>query len=155
MKAKVLAAVMSMLFSAAAAAVIVHTWVDADGVRHFADAPPADNQASSEVKIDDAPPGVDVDTDYYSIVNQWQRLRAEREAQAALDLERERVDAEQRASATPPATEPPRAMDYPHYYGYPLPPYGLPTPLPSGDNGPPSPRNAHVNTAPPVWPRER
>ena len=156
MKAKALAGVMSMLFSATAAAVIVHTWVDADGVRHFADAPPADNQASSEMKIDDAPPGVDVDTDYYSIVHQWQRLRAEREAQAALDLERERVDAQRRAADQPPPLVESRPVtNYPHYYGYPLPPYGLPYPLPSGENGPPSPRNAHVNTPPPVWPRER
>ncbi len=147
---------LSLGLAAASQAVTVHTWVDGDGVRHFADAPPADQVPSSEITVDEGPPLAGLDGDYYSIGNQWQRLRAEREAQAAMELERERIDAARRdgSSAPPPADEQARTRVYPSYYGSP-PFYGSPYPTPTEERGPPSPRNAFVNTPPPVWPRER
>ena len=147
---------LSLGLVAASQAVTVHTWVDGDGVRHFADAPPAEPVPSSEITVDEGPPLAGLDGDYYSIGNQWQRLRAEREAQAAMELERERIDATRRdeSSAPPPADEYPRTTVYPSYYGVP-PFYGSPYPMTSDERGPPSPRNAFVNTPPPVWPRER
>ena len=96
-----------------------------------------------------------LNADYYSISNQWQRLRAEREAQAAMDLENRRIDAAQSEPSPPAVAEDmPRSVFYPSYYSLP-PRVGPFYPMPSGERGPPSPRNAHVNTPPPVWPRER
>ena len=147
------------LVATASAAVTVHTWVDADGVRHFADAPPSgDANAStnaSEITLDVGSSLAPGDADYYSISNQWQRLRAEREAQAAMDLENRRIDAAQSEPSPPAVAEDmPRSVFYPSYYSLP-PRVGPFYPMPSGERGPPSPRNAHVNTPPPVWPRER
>lgn len=141
----------------AAPAVTVHTWVDADGVRHFADAPPAGAAASnaSAFTLDVGEGLAPGDADYYSISNQWQRLRAEREAQNAMDLEQRRIDAAQAEPAPAPLAEDvPRSVFYPSYYGLP-PRFGPLYPHPAGERGPPSPRNAFVNTPPPVWPRER
>ncbi|MEQ8660564.1 MAG: DUF4124 domain-containing protein [Gammaproteobacteria bacterium] len=85
----------------AAAAVTVHTWVDDNGVRHYADAPPppaADAAPAETFQIETAP-AADAAADYYSIANQWERLRAERAAQAARDLERERLRRESALAA--------------------------------------------------------
>lgn len=146
-----------LLVATSSGAVTVHTWVDADGVRHFADAPPSDatSQPSQEISIDSGAAPVPEDLDYYSITNQWQRLRAEREAQDALDLERRRIDSSQVQPPPPMQDDVPRSVFYPDYY-YGLPPRGGPM-FPPGEpeRGRPSPRNAFVNTPPPVWPRER
>ena len=151
------AALLLLLWATASAAVTVHTWVDADGVRHFADAPPAGaaHDSASEITLDGGAAQAPGDSDYYSITNQWQRLRAEREAQSAMDLERRRIDAEQADPAPLAVTEDvPRSVFYPNYYG--LPPHvGPHSPQPYEERGPPSPRNAYVNKPPPVWPRER
>ena len=151
-----LVCILSLGLVAASQAVTVHTWLDGDGVRHFADAPPADQAPSSEITVADGPPLAGADSDYYSIDNQWQRLRAEREAQAAMELERERIDATRSDSVapSPPAVEYPHTAVYPNYYGV-TPFYGSPYPMTSDERGPPSPRNAYVNKSPPVWPRDR
>jgi Domain of unknown function (DUF4124) len=140
--------------TAASQAVTVHTWVDSEGVRHFADGPPADQAPSNEILLKDSVPGYGQDDDYYSIDKQWQRLRAEGEARDALDLERERVEQANRDYYPPPAPEPAPARPnyFPNFYAYPL-PYGAP--YLSDEYGPPSPRNAFVNKTPPVWPRNR
>jgi len=146
-----------LLWATVSAAVTVHTWVDAEGVRHFADAPPVGDATTeaSEITLDVGASLAPGDADYYSISNQWQRLRAEREAQHAVELERRRLDD---ASSEPPPPsmrdEEPRPVFYPNYYGLP-PRFGPLYPRHGGDHGPPSPRNAKVNTPPPVWPRER
>lgn len=77
-------------------AVTVHTWVDSDGVRHYADEAPAQT-ATEQFDIDARDPDAAED-DYYSINNQWARVRAEREADAALRLEQQRLRAEQAAA---------------------------------------------------------
>jgi len=146
-----------LLVSTLTSAVTVHTWVDADGVRHFADAPPAGAAAASasEITLDVGEGLAPGDADYYSISNQWQRLRAERDAQNAIDLERRRIDAAQAEEAPPPLAEDvPRSVFYPGYYGLP-PRLGPHYPRPVDERGPPSPRNAFVNTPAPPWPRER
>ncbi len=138
-------------------AVTVHTWIDADGVRHFADAPPAGDAGAgaSEITVDVGDALAPGDADYYSISHQWQRLRAEREAQNAMDLERRRIDAVQTATSSPTvAKDEPQPRYYPNYYALP-PRFGPLYPPPSAQPGPPSPRNAFVNTPPPLWPRER
>jgi hypothetical protein len=143
--------------ASACSAVTVHTWIDADGVRHFADAPPADANAreSSELSVDggDAPaPG---QGDYYSIANQWQRLRAEREAQQALELERRRIDAmSDDAPRTALASETPREVFFPYYYGLP-PRLGPSSARPFDHRGPRAPRHASAVTPPALWPGAR
>lgn len=148
--------VVLLLGAGASLAVTVHTWVDADGVRHFADAPPSDRgaAASSEITIDGGAATVAEDVDYYSITNQWQRLRQERDAQTAAELERQRIEAAQGESPPPLREEPPHPAYYPNYYNLP-PRFGPLYPDGEPERGPPSPRNAKVNTPPPVWPRER
>jgi hypothetical protein len=140
-----------------AAAVTVHTWIDAAGVRHFADAPPGAGLASEELVLSDTPPSTAAD-DYYSIGRQWERMRAERAAKDAQARERARIDAAARAAEQPPVyiESPPRTALYPPTYGYPIgfgPTWSWPA---SGEDvGPPSARNAKVNATPPVWPRNR
>ena len=83
-----------LLFAAwplAAGAVTIHTWVDEAGVRHYADAPPAAASDDSQAFEIETAPAADAESDYYSIANQWERLRAEREVEEAQRLERERL----------------------------------------------------------------
>lgn len=150
----VLLCVVGLGFNTTSQAVTVHTWIDSEGVRHFADGPPADQAPSSEIVISDRAPGNAQGDDYYSIDKQWQRLRAEGEARDALALERQRIEEARHDYYVPPPLDPQPARPnyYPNFYGLPL-PYG--TPYLSDERGPPSPRNAFVNKAPPVWPRDR
>lgn len=154
------AAVLATALAAPAGAVTVHTWVDEQGVTHFADAPPGGAQPSNEVEVDEGPADPRADDDYYSIVNQWQRLRAEREAQDALALERDRLDAER----SPPSPSAPSAVpeDDPifisPYYGFGAgryPGHHHPAPPLEDYSGPPSPPGSFVNIKPPTWPSRR
>lgn len=121
----------TVLWLSSACAATVHTWVDADGVRHYSDAPPADGKEARQIEIEDAPPRPAGD-DYYSIVNQWNRTRAEREAGTAQQIERERVEATAPQPPPPPPdatqSEPSRGVIYPGFvpygYGAGAPPYG-------------------------------
>jgi len=83
----------------AAGAVTIHTWVDEAGVRHYADAPPAASSEDSQAFEIETGPAADAEADYYSIANQWERLRAEREADEAQRLERERLRRERALAA--------------------------------------------------------
>ncbi|MGR8919705.1 MAG: DUF4124 domain-containing protein [Gammaproteobacteria bacterium] len=99
-------AMLLTLLACPASAVTVHTWVDENGVRHFSDTPPAGVTVTEQFELDE--PAADApapEADYYSITNQWERLREEREADAARSIERARVRAEQRAAATPPVVQ--------------------------------------------------
>lgn len=73
----------------------VYTWVDAEGVTHFSDMPPATNTAApgdiTTIALPEGyPAAVDPAADYYSVTNQWQRMRAELAATEELALQRER-----------------------------------------------------------------
>ena len=78
-----LVAALALLAAAESAAVTVHTWVDAAGVRHYADQPPAAASDVEAFEIVDSAPLADAAADYYSVTNQWARVRAEREAAQA------------------------------------------------------------------------
>lgn len=97
-------------------AATVHRWVDDQGVTHFSDAPPA--EATREVKTlelsDDYPAAADTRTNYYSIANQWERMRIEREQKTRVDLEKARIQAENAAAAA--YSEPPAEVQEPRYY---------------------------------------
>ncbi|MGE0858589.1 MAG: DUF4124 domain-containing protein [Gammaproteobacteria bacterium] len=161
-----IAAVLATALAAPADAVTVHTWVDEQGVTHFADAPPGGAQPSNEVEVDEGPTEAGAEDDYYSIVNQWQRLRAEREAQDALALERDRLEAELSPSA--PVAPTPTPEDDPMfispYYGFGAGRYpgrhhdhghDHHSPPFEDYSGPPSPPGSFVNIKPPAWPSRR
>jgi hypothetical protein len=115
-------AVLALLCGVAhnAVAVTVHTWLDSDGVRHFADsAPPEAESDASLIEFEDAPvPAADSTGDYYSIANQWARLREERDIDRAQALDRERLRNEQRdrrAVAEDSGNDADRRTNYPLY----------------------------------------
>jgi hypothetical protein len=101
-------------------AATVHRWVDEHGVTHFSDAPPAGG--ASDVKIlelsDDFPAAPDTRTNYYSIANQWERMRDERDQKTRVELEKARIRAEKGAAVaySEPAAEPEERRYYPVYF---------------------------------------
>jgi hypothetical protein len=160
--AGVLATVLLVLGAPGAAAVTVHTWGDEAGVRHYADAPPANAAGTEAFEIADTGPLADAATDYYSVTNQWARVRAEREASAA-----RRAEAAAARTARAPAWAPPIVVE--QRGGWPLPYggyYGLPYPGPGqahrghgrGERAAQLARPggpAFVPAPTPAWPRER
>lgn len=88
--------VTALLSSRAAAEDTVYTWVDGDGVTHFSDAPPGKAGATpGDVETMAMPEGfpdtADAGEDYYSIANQWRRMKEERSEREERALERERL----------------------------------------------------------------
>ena len=161
-------AIFMMLAGTSVPAVTIHTWVDENGVRHYADAPPDRSAtAASQFEIPASATATDSGDDYYSIVNQWERLRAEREADAARALERERLASQERVARAAAAPDyGPERSEYDSYPIYPPSggrrwgPHGGPPGHPGHDGPQPAPtgggrRNAKVNATPPVWPSQR
>ena len=109
-----------------AGAVTVHTWIDGDGVRHYSDAPPASATADLErFVIADTPASATAsDEDYYSIVNQWQRMREERDESKAHRLERERIRSEERVAKAAARADEARYNSRGYGGYYPRLPYG-------------------------------
>jgi hypothetical protein len=88
------------LLSPAAAGDVVYRWVDEDGITHFSDSPPAarttaQGDVESIALPENLPAAVNPAEDYYSIVNQWKRMREERNEREKLALEEERLRLEQ------------------------------------------------------------
>ena len=82
-------------------AAMVHRWVNRDGVTYFSDTAPADGATDPiefEIKTH-SPAPVNAETNYYSIANQWKRLREERAAKTALSLEKARIRTQQTAAS--------------------------------------------------------
>ena len=64
-----------------ALAITVHTWKDEHGVTHFSDSPSPAGVDSESINFDQLEKKTtEHGDDYYSISNQWQRLKAERDA---------------------------------------------------------------------------
>ena len=111
----------ALVFSHSALAVTVHTWKDANGVTHFSDAPAPDGVNGNTLKYDDL--STDESTvpqdDFYSIANQWQRLKAERDAaHARREAKAQRLAAErQAADELQAAREVNQQQSYPVVYG--------------------------------------
>ena len=83
-----------------ATAAEVHKWVDADGVTHYADAPPAAADTTVtriDVKVEPSTTGKD---NYYSIANQWARVHRERLQRERIALENARLEAARQAQRT-------------------------------------------------------
>ncbi len=107
-----------------AQAEIVHKWVDADGVTHYSDEPPAADAAeaiSIEVPAS-ASRANRAQNDYYSIANQWQRMHRERLERDKIALEKARVRAAREESEREARTETRYVVENRRYaypwYGY-------------------------------------
>ncbi len=85
-----------------AQAAVVHKWVDADGITHYSDQAP--EPSTTQVTLIEVPETRSVkgnmNNDFYSIVNQWQRMHKERIEHEKLKLEQAKLKAAQQ-SATP------------------------------------------------------
>lgn len=85
-----------------ATAGVAHKWVDADGITHYSDAPPAIETSPVtliELAVSDTPAN-DPAAAYYSIRNQWLRIQEERLARERIRLEQIRLKS-QTPSAAP------------------------------------------------------
>jgi len=84
-----------------AQAAVVHKWIDADGVTHYSDTAPG--SSSAQVSLTEIPERnllkTEIDSNYYSIRNQWQRLYKERLEKQKLELEKARQKAAFKAAA--------------------------------------------------------
>jgi len=121
----------------------VYTWTDADGITHFSEAPPADDQLEHTVRnIEPAPvAGTPVGDDYYSVANQAARMEARRLERERIRAETLRAEAEaRRADAAAAATAREQAAEqvqdrgtgfYPLYPYYPYYSYGGHRPYPA------------------------
>lgn len=75
----------------------VHKWVDAQGVTHYSDQMPEENQntvkqvAVTKIDVSDEYNVADNQQDYYSVTNQWARMREERIARKQIQLEKAKI----------------------------------------------------------------
>ncbi len=88
----------------------VHKWVDAQGVTHYSDQLPetlAKNNYSAVKQIDvldtynSSSSNLEHRDDYYSVTNQWARMREERLERKQLQLEKAKEIARQKAAQQP------------------------------------------------------
>ena len=72
---------------------MIHKWVDQNGITHYSDEPPPDEQtATTQIDLPEPKPADENSQDnYYSIANQWARMHQER-------LDREKVRAQSNAT---------------------------------------------------------
>ena len=78
-------------------AVTVHTWRDSSGVTHFSDEPSPQGQASSTLEFEGLNKAITAEEDdFYSIANQWKRMKAERDAASSRKLEKQKLKAAER-----------------------------------------------------------
>lgn len=94
-------------FFSAAHAVTVHKWTDANGVTHFSDEPAPHGTVSDTLSLEKLDTNsAATNEDFYSIANQWQRLKAERDAdRARKDAKAQRRAAERLAALELEAAE--------------------------------------------------
>lgn len=126
-----------VLLSLAARAIagVIYTWTDAAGITHFSETPPPDPTLQARpIELPEPPPGMQPPGDYYSVINQLNRMQTQRLETEKLIAERKRAEAEaRRAVAEAEAQQQQDAYQeaapeyYPVYplYGY-RPPYARP-----------------------------
>jgi len=93
--------ILQCIISLNAGAATGHRWVNRDGVTYFSDTAPAD-AATDAIKFEiktHSPAPVNAETNYYSIANQWKRLREEHAAKTELILEKARIRTQQTAAS--------------------------------------------------------
>jgi hypothetical protein len=73
----------------------VYTWVDGAGITHFSETPPADPADTQLVNIQPSPTPTGVPSeDFYSVINQADRMESSRLANEKLAAEKKQADAE-------------------------------------------------------------
>ncbi|MGB5178500.1 MAG: DUF4124 domain-containing protein [Gammaproteobacteria bacterium] len=79
-----------------ASAAEVYTWVDDSGVTHFSEKPPAERTRDAQLieVMPTAAPASSVDDDFYSVINQADRMEARRLENEKLAAEKKQADAE-------------------------------------------------------------
>jgi hypothetical protein len=108
---------------------IVHKWVDAEGVTHYSDQLPEEEatKTTRQIIVSNVysnSGGAAYRENYYSISNQWARMREERIERKQMQLDKRK----QKASQHPPpqivylnqAQEPPKSVYYPAYPVHPV-----------------------------------
>ncbi len=117
-----------MLTANSVQADIVHKWVDAEGVTHYSDQLPEDEQstkAAKQIAVSNTYSSsnqVAYREDYYSVTNQWARMKKERIERKQLQLNKKKQNATQHV--TPQIVylnqgeERPRSVYYPAYPTY-------------------------------------
>ena len=86
-----------LVVSAQAHAVTVHTWKDKAGVTHFSDEPGPQGTTSHQLELGEVnEPAVNAGEDFYSIANQWKRLKAERDIAKTQRLEKQKLKLQER-----------------------------------------------------------
>ena len=77
----------------------VHKWIDESGVTHYSDQAPAPDSAEvKELIVSDVYSSPSYEEDYYSVTNQWARMREERLERKKLQIEKAKLKAEQQAT---------------------------------------------------------
>jgi hypothetical protein len=140
-----------------ASAAQVYTWVDDSGVTHFSETPPAERTTDTQL-IDITPteaPASEADNEFYSVVNQADRMEARRLENEKLVAEKKQADAEARKARAEAAAIQQRsynesADDNPRYY--PIYPY-----YPRYGHHPGRPGQGHkpVHPVHPIYPRPK
>lgn len=73
-------------------AAVAHKWVDADGLTHYSDTPPAASTPVTRIDLT-AAKNTTREEGFHSIANQWQRLQRERWRRDRVELEKARLEA--------------------------------------------------------------
>jgi hypothetical protein len=110
----------------------IYTWTDAAGITHYSETPPPDPSLQARpIELPEPPPVMQTPDDYYSVINQLNRMQTQRLENEKLIAERKRAEAEARQAIA--EAEAQQQEEYqeavPSYYpAYPLygyrPPYG-------------------------------
>ncbi|MEJ2114583.1 MAG: DUF4124 domain-containing protein [Gammaproteobacteria bacterium] len=80
----------------------VHKWIDAQGITHYSDQLPVNNSSiakpieATRVDVSSTYHNSSKQNEYYSVTNQWARMREERIARKQLQLEKAKLKAAQR-----------------------------------------------------------
>ncbi|NOR40201.1 MAG: DUF4124 domain-containing protein [Gammaproteobacteria bacterium] len=129
-----------LLAAPPAGSVQIYTWIDDNGVTHFSESPPGDNSLAVE-QLEVLPPpsaGSTTDENFYSVVNQANRMETRRLENMKIIAERQQAEAETKRAAAEaqaikqsPYQDNNNARYYPAYpviprYGYGRPGYGRP-----------------------------
>ena len=116
-----------------------YTWTDQNGTRHFSEDPPHDGSiTAAQIELLPAPSAGNIggDNDFYSVINQADRMEKKRLANEKLIAARLQAEAEARKAAAaaqtpPPSTETNKTQEYSNFFpGYPQQVNSGPRPVP-------------------------
>lgn len=90
-------ALVLLWLAARSIAAVIYTWTDAAGITHYSETPPPDPSLQARpIELPEPPPVMQTPGDYYSVVNQLNRMQTRRLENEKLIAERKRAEAEAR-----------------------------------------------------------